>query len=902
MCSYMLGAEQLARTLLPVGEMTKGEVRERRGRARAAHRGEAREHGCVLHHRGGRGTFLGARIPRRPGRIVDTAGTDVGTHDGIDAFTIGQRRGVNVAVGERRYVVDIDPDTALVTVGAKPALLRDRVRLRDLQFSARSSRLDARSDACTRRTNAGAARRRRHRVRDAAATRCAGPGRRVLRRRHLLRRGDCGGVTLTADDATRLVQRAIDGGGHVRLEPGTHVVRTLQLRSGLTLEIPKGTTLLAHPDNNAFDLQERLPYQPFADMETSDFAHAMLAGRDLESVSIVGEGTIDMARSVRWGPKPIALKQCRNVRVEGITIVRSPNYCVSLGACDGVAIESVTIRDALSDGIDPDSCRRVRIVNCDVESDDDAICVKASYFLGAPRTSEDIEVFGCRTRSGTNGFKIGTETSGPIRRVLVRDCTFDARPRDDRDEQSANLHDLNEAGGVSIQTVDGGDVENVTIDRVAIQHTRGAISLRRGARGRAQDEPRPGFLRDVILRDITAIRCRETSSIVGLPDALIERVALERVRIEVEGGGAHDGAPVPELPNAYPQNTMFGRLPAWGLSRAPRTRSVAARMRLRRASTRHARRHRHRRRHIQLTLIPRPPARVAKAGALTTDTTTAAGFSIVASMRPRRRPNVTSSASSSSTPPRSAPKRKSSAPGTVAPGTRCRSRIACRRTSTGSTSVIGSTIAMPAGTSTAHRRASGCSARTTSTDNKSPTMVPAVPTTNTPFARSRMLTIGNAMIAIATGIGPKSNGVGIRSGKRTSSPYASALAARTSTGADSASAAAAPVPTIASTNAPVVVDDNDNNTVTTPSGATMRNKVRPHGRGANSASNPPAQASHNNASAVHAGAVFQPAVASESAVPAVTGSSAQTMRAHHSQIAGDIRCSHFVGRSKEPIS
>jgi polygalacturonase len=368
-----------------------------------------------------------------------------------------------------------------------------------------------------------------------------------------------------ATDETRVIQRAIDGGGHVRLEPGVHVVRTLQLRSGLVLEIPAGTTLLAHPENNAFDLQERLPYDPCADMETSDFAHGMLVGRQLDGLSIVGEGTIDMARSVRWGPKPIALRQCRDVRIDGITIRRSPNYAVSLGACDGVTVQSVVIRDALSDGIDPDSCRRVRIAECDIESDDDAICVKASLFLGRARASEDVEVVRCRTRSGTNGFKIGTETSGAVRRVRVRDCDFDARPRVDRDESIADLHDLHEGGGVSIQTVDGADVEDVVVEHVRIAHARGPISVRRGARGRGLPVPRAGVLRDVTFSDVEVLAAREPSSIVGLPGAPVQRVRLEGLRVEALGGGCHDGTEVPELPDAYPRNTMFGVLPAWGL-------------------------------------------------------------------------------------------------------------------------------------------------------------------------------------------------------------------------------------------------------------------------------------------------------------------------------------------------
>jgi len=363
-------------------------------------------------------------------------------------------------------------------------------------------------------------------------------------------------------DATAELQRRIDEGGDVRVEAGTYVVRTLHLRSGVTLELTRGATLVAHRNNGAFDLQEKLPCDPHSDMETSDFAHALLAGRDLDGVRIVGEGTIDMERTFRWGPKPIALRECREVEVSGITIRRAPNYSVSLGACDDVLVARVTIRDALSDGIDPDSCRRVRIVDCDVEADDDAICVKSSCFLGSPRASEDIEVSGCRTRSGTNGFKIGTETSGDVRRVRVHGCDFDARPREGRDPRMADLHDLHEAGGISLQSVDGANVEDVVIERVNITHARGALSLRLGARGRGQELVRAGSLRDIVVRDVEIADAREPSSIVGLRDAPIERVAFERVRFGMTGGGRRDDRAVPELADAYPQNTMFGVLPA----------------------------------------------------------------------------------------------------------------------------------------------------------------------------------------------------------------------------------------------------------------------------------------------------------------------------------------------------
>jgi tRNA-uridine 2-sulfurtransferase len=132
---YMLGASELARTLLPVGDLTKADVRAY-ARARGLRTAIKRESMDVCFiTRGAREAFLGARIPRRPGRVVDTDGIVLGTHDGVDAFTVGQRRGLNVAAGARRYIVDISVPDATVTVGPREALLRDRIRLEDVRFA-----------------------------------------------------------------------------------------------------------------------------------------------------------------------------------------------------------------------------------------------------------------------------------------------------------------------------------------------------------------------------------------------------------------------------------------------------------------------------------------------------------------------------------------------------------------------------------------------------------------------------------------------------------------------------------------------------------------------------------------------------------------------------------------------
>ena len=193
---YMLGADELARTRLPIGEMTKADVRARAHELglRTASKRESMDV-CFI-TRGGRSAFLGDRIGRRPGAIVDdgrrrsSARTTASTR-----FTIGQRRGTGVAVGERRYVVDIAPDTATVTVGPRDALLRDRVR------SARRARSPhtppAEVLAQTRAHGAPVAARLDGdtlRVRDAAAARRARPGRRVSTTATCARRRDRRGV------------------------------------------------------------------------------------------------------------------------------------------------------------------------------------------------------------------------------------------------------------------------------------------------------------------------------------------------------------------------------------------------------------------------------------------------------------------------------------------------------------------------------------------------------------------------------------------------------------------------------------------------------------------------------------------------------------------------------------
>ena len=127
----MLTQRELARVRLPVGELTKEETRAVAAGLglRTATKPDSQDI-CFVGREGYR-SFIHRQRPEAtmPGVIVDTDGNVLGTHQGIAGFTIGQRRGIGVAVGERRYVTEIRPGSGQVVVGDRRALEVEGVTL-----------------------------------------------------------------------------------------------------------------------------------------------------------------------------------------------------------------------------------------------------------------------------------------------------------------------------------------------------------------------------------------------------------------------------------------------------------------------------------------------------------------------------------------------------------------------------------------------------------------------------------------------------------------------------------------------------------------------------------------------------------------------------------------------------
>jgi tRNA-specific 2-thiouridylase len=127
----VLSGEQLARCLLPVGELTKAEVRghARTLGLRTAAKPDSQDV-CFITATGGRRGFLTQRIELHPGRIVEaTTGETVGSVPAVELVTVGQRRGLG-GEGRRRYAVEVDVAGGAVMVASQEEALTDAVRIR----------------------------------------------------------------------------------------------------------------------------------------------------------------------------------------------------------------------------------------------------------------------------------------------------------------------------------------------------------------------------------------------------------------------------------------------------------------------------------------------------------------------------------------------------------------------------------------------------------------------------------------------------------------------------------------------------------------------------------------------------------------------------------------------------
>jgi polygalacturonase len=346
------------------------------------------------------------------------------------------------------------------------------------------------------------------------------------------------GVALDTD----AVQTAFDecgkaGGGVVLMPEGTYLCKPLTIRTNTTLRIEKGAMLKATDDPADYARTDK----------PGEFNH-FFTGKDLENVTIEGEGTIDGSGQKWWipaeearqkqsgftlpRPNLIVLTRVKNLTVRGVTIQNSPKFHFVPTDCENVLVEDAKFfapeRAPNTDAIDPSMCKNVTIRGCLIDVGDDNVAVKS----GKPHpnrefAAETLLVENCTMKHG-HGISIGSEVGGGVKNVVVRNCTFEGTDY-----------------GIRIKTdrKKGGPVTNLLYEDITMKDVAGAITFT-GYYPKipAVEEPKPitkttPAYSNIVVRNLTATSTKDAGFIVGLPESPIKNVLLENVKIKSERAG-----------------------------------------------------------------------------------------------------------------------------------------------------------------------------------------------------------------------------------------------------------------------------------------------------------------------------------------------------------------------------
>jgi polygalacturonase len=255
---------------------------------------------------------------------------------------------------------------------------------------------------------------------------------------------------------TASIQKAIDAaaavGGTVTMKPGTYLTGSIFLKSGVTLDVPEGATLMGSEKLADYPM---LPTR-IAGIEMT-WPAALINVRDQQNVVIKGKGTIDgdgpiwwksywdlratyEPKGLRWAsdydarrPRLILIQNSSEIQLGGgIVLKRSGFWTVQILYSHDVHVDGVTIRNneggkgPSTDGIDIDSSRKVLVEHADIDVNDDALCLKAgrdSDGLRVNRPTEDIVIRDSIVRRGAAAITIGSETSGGFRNIEAYNIT-----------------------------------------------------------------------------------------------------------------------------------------------------------------------------------------------------------------------------------------------------------------------------------------------------------------------------------------------------------------------------------------------------------------------------------------------------------------------------------------------
>lgn len=399
---------------------------------------------------------------------------------------------------------------------------------------------------------------------------------------------------------TKAIQSVIDkasahGGGMVIIPGGRFLTGMLVMKSNVNLHLEKDAVLLGSADPFDYPAVD-MPALPESPKKDDNSPLALLVAYRADNISVTGSGTIDgqgtqlalnidslihlgIIKDPRYSnrpnekvrPKLFLFALCKNVHIEDATLKNPACWGLSFELCDHLTLNNLHVINRAywnNDGTDITDCRNVRITNCDINSADDGICLK-SYYPGY--CDDSFYISNCTIRSGASAVKFGTASFGGFKNITIDNIkVFDTY-----------------RSALAIESVDGGDVENIRATNIVAKNTGNAIFIRLGNRIRKE----PGQIKNVYIGNISVqipfgrpdinydLRAAEpayhnpfASSITGIPGYDVKNITLENIDITYPGRASKAQAyfplwrlkDFPERAGNYPEFSMFGEMPAWG--------------------------------------------------------------------------------------------------------------------------------------------------------------------------------------------------------------------------------------------------------------------------------------------------------------------------------------------------
>lgn len=362
------------------------------------------------------------------------------------------------------------------------------------------------------------------------------------------------------------------GGGTLFFPAGKYLTGAIKLKSNITIELEAGATLL-FSDN--FD-----DYLPFVEMRHEGVLmksfSPLIYAVDAENITIKGEGTINGQGKKWWDefyrviedlktngihdfnkyqpmwdkandakalyaetnedyvssmqrrffrPPFIQPVRCKNIKIQGITIINSPFWTVNPEFCENVTVDGVTIANPLSpntDGINPESCRYVHISNCHISVGDDCITLKSGRDLQARKlgmADENITITNCTMLAGHGGVVIGSEMSGGVKKVTISNCVFDGTDR-----------------GIRIKSTRGrgGVVEDIQVSNIVMKNIKEEAITLDLLYSKMPVEPlteRTPIFRNINISNVTGSDVLIPIKIRGLEESPISNITFTNINI-----------------------------------------------------------------------------------------------------------------------------------------------------------------------------------------------------------------------------------------------------------------------------------------------------------------------------------------------------------------------------------